>query len=265
MSETKIEWTERVWNPVTGCTKISVGCKNCFASRMAKRLAGRYGYPAAPHQFDVTLHPERLDLPMKWKKPSMIFVDSMSDLFHEKIDDKFIFEVFTIMWISPLHIFQILTKRPQRMCELLNFWLKRREEIEKSSWFIPSPNVWLGVSVENQETADERIPWLLKTPAAVKFVSAEPLLGPINLRHSINRNNFGPYEWDLTHRINWVICGCESGPGARPMDIEWARSLRNQCLGVDTPFFLKQMVIDGKLVKMPELDGKQWHDFPEMR
>ncbi len=257
MARTKIDWAEKVWNPVTGCTKVSEGCRHCYAERMAKRLAGRNGYPPKPDQFKVTLHPEKLEEPLHWKKPARIFVDSMGDLFHPKVPDTFIDQVFWTMMKAPIHIFIILTKRPARMME----WVFRN--------LINSlPNVWLGISVEDQMTADERIPWLLRTPAAVRFISVEPMLEKIDVRLNVYSFSIGTHLRD-THStiktyVKWVISGCESGPGARPMELDWARSLRDQCQAASVPFFFKQAMIDGKLVKMPELDGKVWREYPEI-
>ena len=253
MAKTKISWSERVWNPITGCSKISQGCKNCYAERMAKRLAGRNGYPAAPDQFKVTLHPEKLEDPLHWKKPSMVFVDSMSDLFHKDVPDEFIYRVFKAMSRAPWHIFQVLTKRAERMAQI----------VPKIRSMLPDrlEHIWLGVSIEDQPTADLREPFLLKTPAAVRFISYEPALRYVNLRlwNSIYQNGEQTYKADLLH---WVIMGCESGPGARPMEEEWARGMREQCRAAGVSFFYKQAMIDGKLVKLPLLDGKQWKEFP---
>jgi len=196
---------------------------------MARRLAGRCGYPEAPHHFDVTLHPDRLDEPLRRKKPTTYFVCSMSDLFHEDVPDRFIVDVFRTIDITPEHIYQVLTKRPRRIYDLMvRGWL-----------MAPLPdNVWLGVTAENQETADERIPLLRQTPAAVRFVSCEPLLGPIDLC----RAGAIPSEewWVWSNAINWCIVGGESGPGARPMHPQWARDIRDQCQAAGVPFFFKQ-------------------------
>ncbi len=224
---TKIEWTDEVWNPVTGCTKISPGCKNCYAERMAKRLQAM-GSPLYKNGFKVTLHPSALEKPLHWKKPKMIFVNSMSDLFHDDVPDEFIIKIFLIMEKAKRHTFQILTKRPERMQLILNGLMSRPPFLPP---FYPLPNVWLGVSIENQETADERIPQLLRTPAAVHFISAEPLLDPVDLRFPKSKN---------PNQDTWVICGGESGPKARPMNPEWVRSLRDQCKDAGVPFFFKQ-------------------------
>ena len=263
LADTRIEWADAVWNCVTGCSKVSAGCKHCYAERMAQRFAGRNGYPA-DEPFRVTLHPDKLDLPLHWKKPRKIFVNSMSDLFHSEVPDEFIRMVWDVMRSedSRQHTFQILTERPARMMELLQRWDWNLRDIYDQR---PLPNVWLGVSVENQQTADERIPLLLQTPAAVRFVSAEPLLGPINLedvafdreRAEAARRKAGgvgsPYpldEWRLfinrDRCLDWVIAGGESGPGARPMEIEWARSLRDQCAAAGAAFFMKQITSRGR-------------------
>ena len=173
MGKTKIEWTDATWNPVTGCTKVSLGCKNCYAERMSSRLAGRYGYPEAPHEFDVTLHHDRLGQPLRWKKPRRIFVCSMSDLFHDDVPFTFIVQVFDKMHIAPQHTYQVLTKRPRRM----EAFIKAHE-----AWYAsPIPdNVYLGVSVENQAAANERREYLRQISAVVKIVSYEPALGPMD-------------------------------------------------------------------------------------
>ena len=229
---TKIEWCEETWNPVTGCTAVSAGCEHCYAKRMANRLRGRYGYPQ-DEPFKVTLHPGRLDKPLHWKKPRHIFVCSMGDLFHRDVPFEFIDRVWTIMLRSPDHTFLVLTKRPERMME---FW----EELGCYYDDGVLPNLWLGVSVENQKTADERIPILLQIPAAVRFVSVEPMLGPVDLIDHLP-------DWDMpgdspeyTTGLDWVICGGESGPGARPMHPDWARQLRDDCVAAGVPFFFKQ-------------------------
>lgn len=235
---TKIEWTEETWNPVTGCTKISAGCQHCYAERMAHRLAGRFGYPPAPDQFKVTLHPDRLDDPLHWNKPRKVFVCSMGDLFHENVDPEIIMQVIDVIVATPKHTYQILTKRPERMYRYLKQYFKH---ISKK---VPT-NLWLGVTAENQEAADERIPWLLKTPAAVRFVSVEPMLGPVNI--ALIDDAFYdagiPVTWQRLEQgrgIDWVICGGETGPGARPMAWHWAESLHQQCLDADVPFFFKK-------------------------
>lgn len=266
---TKIEWAEETWNPVTGCSPISEGCRNCYAERMSKRLAGRCGYPA-DDPFRVTLHPHKLDEPLKWKKPRRVFVCSMGDLFHEDVPDEFIARIWGIMANCLNHTFQVITKRPHRMME----WLSRVKDWEGwkthngeppnvyggsgiivgyNMW--PLPNVWLGVTAENQQMADERIPILLETPAAVRFVSVEPMLGPVDLdlylpfyRHPLDddaweRNSYHLkrlYKRIQSGTLDWVICSGETGPGARPMHPDWVRSLKDQCQEAGVPFFFKQ-------------------------
>ena len=254
MSKTKIEWAEEVWNPVTGCTKISPGCKNCYAERMSKRLAGRFGYPAV-NPFRVTLHPDKLTEPLNWKKPKRIFVCSMGDLFHEDVPDSWIAAVFKSIGMCMSagdarkdHIFMVLTKRPERMRNFFRDW----------PLFENLPNVWLGVSAENQEPADARIPVLLSIPAVKRFVSLEPMLGPVDLdniecKPGYFENALSLEEWAGAEDspevkasmgggalLDWVICGGESGPGARPVHPEWVRGVRDQCEAYGVPFFFKQ-------------------------
>lgn len=226
--KTGIEWADATWNIATGCTKVSTGCKNCYAERWFPRVYGGEFFPGdktRKRKFnDVGLHYDRLDQPLRWKRPRRIFVCSMGDLFHKDVPDKFILDVFKIMADAKQHIFQVLTKRPERMkLFLLSFGL-----------VFPMPNVWLGTSVENQETADERIPILLDiTAAAVRFISAEPLLGEINLSEIHCPGAKG--------LLDWVIAGGESGPGARPTNTDWYRQIRDDCRKAGVPFFMKQM------------------------
>lgn len=246
MNKSKIEWTDTTWNPITGCTKISDGCKNCYAERMSKRLAGRCGYPK-DNPFQVTLHPDKLKDPLKWKKPRRVFVNSMSDLFHDDVPFEFIWAVWARMVTNRQHTYMILTKRPKRMKEFFN-WNASQEFKVETTW----SNIWLGVSVENQATADERIPLLFQVPATVRFVSCEPLLGPVNLErieprgksafiHSLSGTVSVPFMvLDNYPKLDWVIVGGESGPGARPMHPDWVRSLRDQCQAAGTKFFFKQ-------------------------
>lgn len=254
MSKSKIEWTDVVWNPVTGCTKVSAGCAHCYAERMSKRLAGRCGYPK-DEPFKVTSHPDKLEEPLKWKKPRGIFVNSMSDLFHDDVPDQFIDEVFAAMFEASHHIFMILTKRPDRMMKYLSpdnprYTARKIFDLTRGNagkfdcdlhW--PLPNVWLGVSVENQTAADERIPLLLEAPTAVRFTSAEPLLGSLDLSLwlEISRYEEGS-AWcrDTGSDLDWIITGGESGPGARPMHPDWVEGLRDQCHAAGVPFFFKQ-------------------------
>lgn len=334
MSEkTAIHWTDATWNPVTGCSKVSPGCAHCYAEALSLRH-GWSKQPWTPENAaeNVVLHPDRLDQPLHWRKPRRIFVNSMSDLFHEGVPDEFIDRVFATMVVcslrrqvcragtrcqhetgisrgcyhisdgyeQPIHTFQILTKRPERMREYLSD-ADRLERIlairNDPDWGItwdewlwedmpwPLPNVWLGVSVENQHWADQRIPLLLETPAAVRFVSAEPLLGPVDLSMlnlGVRPMAVGTFDAYLDamantltdemgferrladkHRLDWVIAGGETGPGHRPMNPDWARSLRDQCVAASIPFFYKQD--SGPRPGMHrELDGRTWEQYPEV-
>ena len=257
--KTKIEWCDSVWNVVSGCTKISTGCKFCYAERMSKRLAGRYGYPK-DEPFKVTLHPDKLQQPLHWKKPRRIFVCSMSDLFHEKVDWNFQYSIFEKMYWCPQHTFLILTKRPAIMKKALdNIYFHLHRNVNLKGFL---PNLHLGVSGENQQTADDRIPILLQIPAAIRFVSVEPMLSPVDLP-PIYMDKHRYFE---TGTLDWVICGCESGLNRRECKIEWMRSLKNQCVTAGVPFFLKQApgYSGGKsiVVKMPYLDRKKWSQIP---
>ena len=227
---TRIEWTDEIWNPVTGCSHVSEGCRNCYAERLALRKLQPYdtGLPWTKQnaEANVKLHPERLEIPLRWKRPRRVFVNSMSDLFHEHVPVEFVDCVFKSMAFCLHHTFQVLTKRPERMCVYAKGGVERAGLVR--SW--PLPNVHLGVSVENQETVGKRIPLLLETPAAVRFVSAEPLLGLIDLSPHIKAGA----------GIDQVIVGGESGPGARPMHPQWARSIRDQCIEMGVAFFFKQ-------------------------
>lgn len=214
---TKIEWATTTWSPVTGCTPISEGCKNCYAKKMASRLRGRYGY-SAEDPFGVTIHQDKMTLPSKWRKSRKIFVSSMGDLFHKDVPGNAIMDVIGQVIENPRHIFLFLTKRPNRMRDILQY----HKPIE------PIPNLWIGVTTENQRWADKRIPILLDIPATVRFISVEPMLGSIRI---------GVTGMDL----DWIICGAETGPGARPMEIDWALDLYGQCKGADIPFFLKKV------------------------
>jgi protein gp37 len=246
---TGIQWTDATWNPVTGCTRVSEGCRNCYIERTPPfRMAGRKFINGST---GVQLHPDRLGQPLRWKQPRRIFVNSLSDLFHEAVPDEFIARVFSVMALAAGHTFQILTKRPERMQQWATDEAARALVIAasgKADWKAvrwpyawPLPNVWLGVSVEDQKTADERIPLLLKTPAAVRFVSYEPALGPLNLRlymPVIERGRGGPIR--SSGGLDWLICGFESGPKARPGHPDWARSVRDQCVGAGVPYLFKQ-------------------------
>ena len=236
MSYSKIEWTESTWNPVTGCTKISAGCEHCYAERMAKRLKAM-GQPNYQNGFEVTLHEHVLEYPLKWKKPRTIFVNSMSDLFHEKVPTYFIKDIFNIMEEAYWHNFQVLTKRSNRLKDMASLlkWPK---------------NIWIGVTVENNKTKS-RIEDLKTVPAFIKFLSLEPLLEPLG---SLNLNN-----------IDWVIVGGESGPSARPMEKSWVRNIKNQCKASDIPFFFKQWGGVNKKKSGRVLDGETWDELPYIK
>ncbi len=234
MTTTSIEWTEATWNPVTGCTKISPGCKHCYAERMARRLQmmGQRNYI---NGFKLTLHEHMLEVPLAWKKPQMIFVNSMSDLFHEEVPTTFIRKVFDSMRRASWHTFQILTKRADRL----------RQLDAKIDW---PANVWMGVSVESKRYAF-RIEHLRHTHAAVKFLSVEPLLGPLP---GLNLQG-----------VQWVIVGGESGPGARPIAKEWVTDIRDQCLSAGVSFFFKQWGGINKKRTGRLLEGRTWDDLPK--
>jgi protein gp37 len=238
-SKTGISWTDSTWNPVTGCSKISAGCKNCYAKQLHdKRYKAYHAGKAMPEQYStpfevIRLHNNRLQIPIHWKKPRKIFVCSTGDLFHEGVSFYFIEEVWDIMFDCPEHTFQILTKRPDRMLEFANWMVNRRNRN------IDYHNVWLGTSIENQEQADERIPYLLSTPAQVRFISAEPLLGELNLSKPCGFDK--PIQTQAMEGISWVIVGGESGKAARSMNMVWAWSIRYQCKEFGVPFFMKQL------------------------
>lgn len=231
-AKSAIEWTDATWNPVTGCTKVSQGCKNCYAEREWPRLQHLPAYTGRAFT-DVRCHPERLQEPLHWRKPRKIFVCHNADLFHESVPFDFICKVIATCIQAEQHTFQILTKRPERMLE----WSLQHAR-ERTSW--PAPNVWLGVSVEDQATADERIPLLLQTPAAVRWISAEPLLGPISFEGMFANPNDYRDGTNALEELGWVVTGGESGPNARALHPDWARSLRDQCQAAGVPFFFKQ-------------------------
>ncbi len=239
--QSPIEWTEATWNPVTGCDKVSPGCAHCYAETFAERFRGVRGHPYE-QGFDLQLRPERLKQPLAWRKPRMIFVNSMSDLFHERVPEEYIASVFGVMQQASWHTFQILTKRSERLADLADT--------------LPWPdNVWMGVSVENQRWTT-RIDALRRVPAAIRFLSCEPLLGPLQL--------------DLTG-IHWVIVGGESGHGARPMQPAWAHDIRAQCEAARVAFFFKQWGAHneagrrvGKGKAGRELDGGTWDGMPKL-
>ena len=234
MAQSKIEWTESTWNPLTGCNKISPGCKHCYAERMAKRLQAM-GQANYVNGFKLTMHPQALEKPLEWKTPQVIFVNSMSDLFHKDVPLEFIQSVFDVMKRAHWHQFQVLTKRSERLLEL-------------SPYLEWTDNIWMGVSVENADYTF-RIDHLRKTDAKIKFLSVEPLLGPIS-----KMNLKG---------INWVIAGGESGPGARPLERDWVVGVRDQCLKAKVPFFFKQWGGVQKKKAGRLLDGKTWDQMPK--
>lgn len=294
MGKTSIEWTDATWNPITGCTEISPGCANCYAARLAAtRLKKNPAYiglttlgnklAKIPPRWTGKIHhggDKREFEPLHWKTPRKIFVCDMADLFHEKIEFSVIGGLWSIMERCPQHIFQVLTKRPKRMQEFIQWVNEARnprhlnsDDFPSKQW--PVPNIWLGVSVENQHFADERIPLLLQIPAAVRWISAEPLLGPLNLEPYLYRCCGAPGddrddEWlrECHHRgeerhdkLDWVICGGESGANARPMHPDWARSLRDQCSEAYVEFFFKQW---GEYASVNEVEGSgEHHVFPD--
>ncbi len=232
-TKSKIEWTESTWNPVTGCSKISQGCLNCYAERMANRLM-HMGQPNYCNGFKVTEHPKTLKIPLRWKKPQMVFVNSMSDLFHDEISEDFVLKIFEVMNKAEWHSYQILTKRADHLMELS----------KRLPW---RKNIWLGVTVENAKYKN-RIDALRKTGAHIKFLSLEPLLGPVG---KLN-----------LHGLDWVIAGGESGPRARHIKPEWVREIRDQCIEQNVPFFFKQWGGTNKKKAGRELDGKTWDQMP---
>jgi len=283
-AKTSIAWSDATWNPTVGCSRVSAGCEHCYAERQAHRFHGIEGHALADltesgkhgprWNGTVRLNPNALELPLRWKKPRRIFVNSMSDLFHEQLSDEQIDQVFAVMALRPQHTYLVLTKRPERMraymtgdrSDIIDLVfdavgvergdIAARVAVEnlESSW--PLSNVWLGVSVEDQKTADERIPLLLETPAALSFVSYEPGLGPVDFTRidgaalgadykglTIDALHGGGTECDpkTPWGIKWVICGGESGPHARPFDVAWARSVIKQCRAAQIPAFLKQL------------------------
>lgn len=235
---TTIEWTNSTWNPVTGCTKISAGCDNCYAERFAERFRGVKGHPFE-NGFDLTLHPERLSQPLKWRQPRMIFVNSMSDLFHKQVPMDFLTRVFETMEQADWHVFQVLTKRSSRMRDIVNARYAKEGA---------PAHIWFGTSVEDGGKLS-RVRHLQGTAASVRFLSLEPLIGPI-------------VSLDLT-RVHWVIVGGESGPRARPVEPDWVRSIRDRCVAAGVAFFFKQWgglrpTSGGRM-----LDGREWNEWPD--
>lgn len=287
--KTGIEWTDATWNPVRGCSRVSEGCRHCYAERVAARFSGAgqpyeglavMGRSGPRWTGQVRMVEDKLLEPLRWQKPRRIFVNSMSDLFHESLEVDDIVKVFAVMALAQRHTFQVLTKRPERMAEILNdpaFWrdvdnirlvnaLRRGIDVPREMpW--PLPNVWLGTSVEDQRTADERIPLLLQVPAVVRFISAEPLLGPVDLspwvpfsgecycQEETSGCRPGLAEGCPETGIHWVIVGGESGPHARPVDPDWARDLRDQCVESGTPYFFKQW---GEWVPVPVEENRRF-------
>lgn len=319
--KSRIEWTEATWNPTVGCSKASIGkapspgCDHCYAIRQAHRIQSM----GTTDAYDGTTRvkgngevdwtgvvkclPERLEQPLRWKRPRRIFVNSMSDLFHPSVPFEFVDKVFAVMALTPHHTYQVLTKRPERMAEYLGSHDTALRIFEAGSAYMtehlvpvtqdrfevqrdlrtgkrwPLPNVWLGTSVENQEAANERIPHLLRCPAAVRFLSCEPLLGPVDLRPFLwpgdryqQIGEFNEYE-DTGSPIGWVIVGGESGPGARQFNVRWARSLLYQCENAEVAFFLKQLGSlpymphpfepDDYRLKLVDRKGGDWSEWPE--
>lgn len=262
-------WWDETWNPITGCTPVSEGCRNCYAARMAKRLAGRYGYPESPHEFSVTSHPDKLEQPLRWRKPRVVFVCSMGDLFHEAIDVGDMVAIWKVMVEADQHVYLLLTKRPAEMVKFAYYLAKWM------NWKVWPDHIWLGVSVENQDTM-WRVGELLKIPAAHHFVNFGPLLGPIDFRerkppcshkgcyHHVTHpcegcgrtQGFIPF-----HLLDGVAVEGESGPGARPMHPNWARGIRDQCAEAGVPFTFKQW---GHFLhkSIAEVQHPGWHRWP---
>jgi len=236
-TKTTIEWTDTTWNPVTGCTKVSPGCAHCYAETITLRF--KRGGPFLPGKATINVHPDRLNQPFSWRDPRMVFVNSMGDLFHEEVPFEFVSRVFEVIESCSQHIFQVLTKRPNRMLDFSEYYLEGRNWPE---------NIWAGVSVENQYWADGRIPVLRKIPCPIRFLSCEPLLKPISL--------------DL-QGIHWVIVGGESGSKARPMEESWVLDIQNQCQDAGVAFFFKQW--GGRTSKSGgrELVGREWSGMPQ--
>jgi protein gp37 len=276
---TKIEWATETWNPIRTadggyhCTKVSEGCQHCYAERMNKRFGNGKPFDDTPTEF--VLNQKQLEKPLHWKKPRRIFVQSMGDLFHEDVPFCFIEEIFCAMEEADWHVFMVLTKRPERMFSFIDWYLRRSSDDSVGFQHKLPEHIWLGVTAENQQAADERIPILLQTPAAtVRFVSVEPMLGTVDLTQiDIGGNvwinsltgdckSYHPYGgmWKITeskNKLDWVICGGETGPGARPMHPDWVRDLRDQCVRTGVPFFFKQW---GEFAPSPdpEMGSEYW-------
>ena len=269
--KTKIEWCDATWNPITGCTPCSPGCAHCYA----RTLAGRFPQVHGGEFAHIKFHPDRLNQPMHWRRPRRVFVCSMGDLFHGQIVDDDIADVYRTMALCPQHTFLLLTKRPERAHALLTKWTLGRFGVcdaRPTGSPMPLPNVWLGVTICNQAEADAKIPVLLRTPAALRFVSIEPMLGPVHLKPWW-LNGIAPYDSDdgKPHwtgggpRLDWVICGGETGPGARPMCLTWAHDLCSQCQQAGVPFFFKghgTYLTPKRHPLYRVLDGRKWNEFP---
>lgn len=252
--ETKIQWTEATVNPVMGCTRADESCRNCYALAMMRQKRGQKGWPV--HENTVTLFPERLEKLARMRKPKMIFMPSMGDLFHKDVPLGFVQKCFLAMKNTPQHTYQVLTKRVGRMAQAYKLFCQTYDGGVSANAL---GNVWLGVSIgAGQHIADRDIPILLSIPAAARFVSVEPMLQEINLKTWL-----GVYckQWV---KLDWVIAGCESGPKRRHISTDAFRHLRDQCVEAGVPFFLKQMEANGKVVKMPELDGRVWDEMPNV-
>jgi protein gp37 len=284
MGKTKIDWATDVWNPAAGCTRISEGCRHCYAERMA----GRFSDPGYWGRGFVTRTPEggrwtgvvalvekKLDLPLRWRKPRSIFVNSTFDLFHPALSDAARDRIFGVMAVAWWHKHIVLTKRSGNMLRYMcDPGTPRRIDACALEWVGPNdvrhitdqwpfPNIWLGVSAEDQAAADEHIPDLLATPAAVRFVSCEPMLGPIDLHDKVCRVTGSSSSCPACFgALDWVICGPETGPKRRDCDTAWVRSLRDQCAASSVPFFLKALFQNGRKVAMPVLDGREWREMP---
>lgn len=241
-------WWDKSWNPVTGCTPVSRECDNCWAARMARRLAGRCGYPATPHQFDVVEHWDRMEEPLSWRKPHRVFVVSMGDLFHADVLESAIYEVWRMMHAAYWHNYLVLTKRPDRMQDFVSRWVAEHGPAEVAS------NIHLLVTAGYQKTADERIPLLLQTHAAVRGVSIEPMLGPVDLWKPEYPAPDGGKQGAVTPwpgGLDWVILGCETGPGRRHAELGWMLDVAAQTLAAGVSLYVKQIEIDGKVSHDP--------------
>lgn len=278
--KSRISWTDATWNPVTGCSRVSPGCDHCYAERLtAGRLSKQPRYANLTDQYgqwsgELRCHPDLLEVPLRWTKPRRIFVCSTSDLFHPKVPWEFILRVFDVMAAADRHTFQVVTKRPGRMAYFAEqVWPKQGGhwdpinpvEAKRGVW--PGTkwpaHVWAGTSVESQKYAP-RLDCLARVPAKVRFVSVEPLLGPVDLWRWLTwTGDDGMKEPPQPPVLHWVIVGGESGPGARPMHEDWVRNLRDQCSSSGVAFFYKQAIISGRKIDTPMLDGRQWKEFPD--